>query len=171
MRLFSKINLVLSLLFVVLCVNDVNAQCGLGNGFMQRVATRVAQPVVNTVTYVAQNRPKPLMRFTQSVRSINYVQTSVVPTVVSVRSADCGCLNCDCVDCNCGQIRATPVATAVRNIITAVPRTIQNVRSVNVMTSNLFFVLVESVPSSVPSPEINNSVVVIDTTDLMLASI
>ena len=213
MRLLSKIVLLLSLLLVFVCTSDVNAQGGCagslkvsgcngsatvsgyglpsGYGILRKIAARTTRPVANTLAYVVQNRPRPVERVVQSVRSAN-----------------CGCPNCTCGDsCNCGaevaavncvqavpvlrarevvyncdpcgQAHVAPVVAAVRNIITSVPRVIQNTRAVrqaNLTTSNLFFVpvektTVETVPSSIPESSINDSVTSLDPIDLKLASI
>lgn len=61
---FGKFVLSFSLVMFFLSAN-VNAQCsgGLGQGqFVKRIVSRAVTPVVNTVSLVAQNRPRPLVR-------------------------------------------------------------------------------------------------------------
>lgn len=179
MRLVSRVSLVLSLLFVALCVGEVNAQCGLcGDGLAQRVVSRVTQPVVRTVAFVAQNRPRPVARLVTAVRS-----TSCVEAVVA---SDCNCgltvpvlkarstvYNCD----TCGDVRVAPVRTVLRNMLTAVPRAVHNARAVrqaNVISSSLFYVPVQSVSVEqvqVVAPSVNDSVTSISSSDLELCLI
>jgi len=171
-------------------------------GILRKITARTTRPVINTLAYISHNRPRPFANYVQvaaapvvSVRSancgctncncvdcncgaeattVNYVQAVRVQAVPVLRTRDV-VYNCD----TCGQATVAPVATAVRNVLSLVPRTIQNARAVrqaNLVTSNLFFIPVEqseveTAPSPTPESDINDSVSSLDPADLMLASI
>lgn len=193
---FGKLVLSFSLMVLAMFVLSANVSaqcsCGLGQGqLVKRVVSRAVTPVVNTVSFVAQNRPRPLARLTRValpssyVSQYNYVladSCGCATSVQAVRLAAVPVLETRSVVCSvdsCGTARVAPVATVLRNAATAVPRAVRNLRAVrqaNFINSNLFYVpvgqAVESVSEPVLAPEpvdevsVNN-----ESSDLLLASI